>query len=121
VDNRLEPHVTADVKSLQGGAHRVRATTSPRQSWAPSTRWIAGIAGSALALAGLRGGLLGRLTVGALGGALLVRATTNQPTRQILGLAHDRMTPGTSGSPTITPAVKEGERSAPPADSLPPP
>jgi uncharacterized membrane protein len=92
VDNRLEPHAAAEnVASLQGGTpRRGRQPDLLQESWSPATRLVAGVAGTALALAGARQGLLGRLTLGTIGAALLLRAATNQPTKRIFGVGAGR-------------------------------
>jgi uncharacterized membrane protein len=92
IDNRLECHASAEnIPALQGGRpRRGRQPDVLQENWAPATRLIAGIAGSALALVGWRRGLLGRLTLGSLGTALLLRATTNQPAKRIFGVGAGR-------------------------------
>ncbi len=91
VDNQLKVHDSADnVPSLKGAGQSKSAVQDAAQSWAPSTRLVAGSGGGLMVLTGgLRRGLMGRLmTFG--GWALLLRSLTNLPLRQMLGLSPSR-------------------------------
>ena len=86
VRDELEHHEQAgDVPGLQGGRTRVRRPDIAQEHWAPATRLIAGTAGGAMALYGLRRHSPTALILLAAGGALLARATTNMETRRLLG------------------------------------
>jgi uncharacterized membrane protein len=88
VENRLEPHKQAsDIPSLQGGTGRRAASRLDifQENWAPSTRFLVGIAGGLMVL-----GAIGKRNVlsnatGIIGGALLVRSISNMRMRQLLG------------------------------------
>ncbi len=91
VDNQLKEHETADnIPGLQGIDQSKQAMQSAAESWAPSTRLVAGSGGGAMVMfGGLRGGLLGRLM--SFGGwALMLRSLTNLPIPQMLGMSGSR-------------------------------
>ena len=66
------------ISELQGGKRRRSERTALQGDWSPSTRLIAGAAGTVLTTNLLRGSLRGWLYA-AVGAALLVRAATNKP------------------------------------------
>lgn len=78
----------ANIPSLQGGASRRPPPTRLdvlQENWAPATRAIMGMSGSALAAAGVaRRGVSG-LVMAATGAALAARAFTNVPFRRLAG------------------------------------
>ncbi|HWO41351.1 MAG TPA: SRPBCC family protein [Candidatus Eisenbacteria bacterium] len=94
VENRLEVHEEpGNVPGLQGEAAVRKAGQLPdlmQANWSPATRFIAGTAGGALALYGLR-----RLTVfggalAAVGTALVARALTNIEFKRLTGVGAGR-------------------------------
>lgn len=87
VENRLEPHETADgVPGLQGPGRPPRRPPFLRENWPPSERLMASAAGVSLAVSGLRRrGFTGTL-LGLTGGALLLRSLTNLPFRRLVGI-----------------------------------
>jgi uncharacterized membrane protein len=77
------------VASLQGGATRTRGDAM-QQRWPPATRLLAGVAGTGLALRGVRGdGALDSLA-GLLGFGLLIRAVTDLDARRLTGMRAGR-------------------------------
>ncbi len=86
VDNRLEVHEQPDIPALQGGSARRGDRFELMQSnWTPAVRVFMGAAGIAVSLHGFRrGGLIGWAEALG-GGAMLLRATTNEELRQALG------------------------------------
>jgi uncharacterized membrane protein len=86
VEDHLEPHKTADIPSLQGGKHRSPQPELLQERWAPATRALVGLGGvGLLSLARSKRGL--SVPLGVTGGALLMRALTNKPLGEALGLA----------------------------------
>jgi hypothetical protein len=85
--SELEVHASADVSALQGGRRRPgNSIDIAQEHWAPATRFLAGAAGSLLAIVGARsGGILGAFCAIS-GGALLARGTTNVELRRMIGL-----------------------------------
>lgn len=82
IENRLEAHPSAErVPALQGIAREAGT------NWRPATRLLAGVAGGAALLGGLRGGMSRAGLVA--GPILLARAITNQPLGTLAG-AGDR-------------------------------
>ena len=69
VENELEVHPGPEYKP------------PPRENWPPATRFLAGSAGSALTLYGMRRNALGRLAFGTLGLGLLARALQSRSYR----------------------------------------
>jgi uncharacterized membrane protein len=90
VDDQLQRHASAEnVPALQG-AGRVPRAGLEREIWPPAWRLLTGGAGIALSGYGARRrGLVG-LGMTAAGGAMLMRAVTNRPLMDSLGLAGDR-------------------------------
>ncbi len=89
VEDKLERHATGEaIPGLQG-----RGVTVPRRRallftnhWMPAVRLVAGSAGIASALLGLKkGGLVGTAVAG-LGGALVARAVANMPLSSVVGI-----------------------------------
>ncbi len=87
IENRLEVHEQAEnVPALQGGMLRSGETSEFLQtSWSPTARLLAGVAGGALALYGLRRRGMTGAALGALGGSLVSRALTNLQLRDLAG------------------------------------
>lgn len=86
VMNNLEAHKEAgDVPGLQGGVRRPGERSEFMQSnWSPAARFLAGAAGGALTLFGLkRRGVLGA-TASTLGLGLLARGITNTEAKNLL-------------------------------------
>jgi len=78
VENQLEAHEQAgNIPSLQGGMLRTETSEFMQTSWSPAARLLAGIAGGALALYGLRRRGMTRAALEVLGGSLFTRAMTN--------------------------------------------
>ena len=103
LEDRLEVHETAEgVPALQGDV----ALREPRfelfqENWSPTARLLAGLAGAGLAGMGLRRrGVLGGGLV-ALGTAVAVRAATNRPFQQLVGLGAFRPAADTRTEETI--------------------
>jgi uncharacterized membrane protein len=92
VDNRLEAHEHAgDVPSLQGGTPRAGETSEFMQtSWAPAARLLAGVAGGAMALFGMRRRGVTGAALGLAGGVLAARALTNLEVRDLVGVRGGR-------------------------------
>lgn len=92
VENRLEPHETAeDVPGLQGySVPPGERFELLQENWAPTARLFVSLAGGMLALYGLRRrGLVG-LAAGTLGVGALARALTNIPLPRLLGFGAGR-------------------------------
>jgi uncharacterized membrane protein len=94
VENRLQVHESAGtVPGLQGDSPRPRpAATLPflRRVWSPTTRLVAGVGGTALALWGSRRGGAAGTAVGLGGLALLARGITNLEFKRLLGIGAGR-------------------------------
>jgi uncharacterized membrane protein len=91
VENRLEPHATAEgVPALQGGVPRERRFELAQENWAPATRLIATAAGTALAVWGAQRKGVPALAARFVGAALAVRGLTNLPARRLTGVAAGR-------------------------------
>lgn len=92
IEDLLDVQETAgSTPALQGqGRSRRKRFELTQENWAPSTRLLAGAGGAALAWYGLRhGDLIGALcAVG--GGALLLRATTNEKLGRVAGVRGGR-------------------------------
>jgi uncharacterized membrane protein len=88
VENQLQAHEDAgDVPSLQGGVPRSGETSEFMQiSWAPAARLLAGVAGGAMALYGLRRRGITGAALGLAGGTLAARAVTNLELRDLAGV-----------------------------------
>ena len=95
VDNQLSVYAEpGSIPALQGGVPREGAHSEWMQDhWSPSARTLAGGAGTTLALFGLLRGGLGGLVVGALGAALLARASANRDVRTLAGIGDDNHAP----------------------------
>lgn len=92
IENRLEAHEDAtDIPSLQGGTLRSGETSEFMQTtWSPTARLLAGVAGGALALYGMRRrGIIGA-SLGLLGGSLFTRGLTNLEMRELAGYGGGR-------------------------------
>lgn len=71
VDNRLTPYDhPGNISALQGGSARMNRYTRAQENWSPTTRLLAGMAGTLLCAAGA---------------GLLLRAGTNRPGDQLTG------------------------------------
>ena len=92
VINNLEAHKQAgDVPGLQGGTRRPGERFEFMQTnWSPAARLIAGTAGSAAALYGLRKGGLTGAALSAIGAGLLARGATNLELKRLTGLGGGR-------------------------------
>jgi uncharacterized membrane protein len=91
VENRLEPHATADgIPALQGGVFREPRPELARENWAPATRLIATAAGAALALWGAQRKGVPAAAARFAGTALALRGLTNLPARRLTGVAAGR-------------------------------
>lgn len=91
VDNRLEPHETADgVPALQGGVNREPRSELAQENWAPATRLLATAAGAALAVWGAQRKGLPAAAARFTGTALALRGLTNLPARRLTGIAAGR-------------------------------
>ena len=87
VENRLEPHdLDERVPGLQGEPQSESRSGRLSENWSPSLRLTAALASAATGIYGLgRRGLFGNLLAGA-SAAVLVRAITNLPARQLTGV-----------------------------------
>ena len=87
VENRLDAHEEAEnVPALQGGQRRSGERSEFMQtSWSPTARLLAGIAGSALALYGLRRRGVTGAALELLGCGLVTRGLTNLEVRDLAG------------------------------------
>lgn len=92
VEDQLETHATANgIPSLQGGVTPPEERFELMQeNWSPAARVLVGVAGTMLVLNALQKRQLNSLLTGALGGALLVRSSTNVPLRRLAGLTGHR-------------------------------
>lgn len=109
VEDRLERHKQAgDHPSLQGG----RAPVGDRldvlqENWAPATRLVVGIAGSALLATGARRRDAAGLAAVTAGSALLARALANVPIGRFVGLTGGRRAVDVQKTVTIDAPVSE--------------
>jgi len=101
VEDSLEVHERpGEMPALEGGRDRTGVRPELWQvNWSPTARLLVGSAGGALLLAGARRRSMARLTLGALGAGLLVRAVTNIPARCLLTRAHGRAMEPQKASP----------------------
>ncbi len=103
VEQRFEVHEAADgVPGLQGGAPLPRRWPGQRlrRRWPPTTRLVAGMAGSALVLyAARRKGMMGT-ALGLAGATLVARSSTNREVTRLIGLSRTRR--GVTLQKTIT-------------------
>ncbi len=92
IENRLDAHERpGDIPALQGGTPRTgEAWEFLQASWSPTARLLAGLAGVALALYGLRRRGMTGTALGALGGSLFARGLTNLELRDLAGLRGGR-------------------------------
>jgi uncharacterized membrane protein len=88
VENRLEPHQEpGNVSGLQGTAERLGERPELLQtSWSPTTRLLAGAAGSFLTVYGLKQSGSAGSAMSLLGAAILIRGITNLETKRLIGL-----------------------------------
>ncbi len=87
IDNRLERRAQADIPVLQGGnSRRGERWELMQSSWTPGVRMAAGIGGTALLIRGMRRGGFGGAATGAIGAAMLLRASTNKELKRALGI-----------------------------------
>lgn len=92
IEDQLQVHEQpGNVSALQGAlAHEGRHGAGMAEMWPPSLRLLAGVAGGALALAGLsRNRPLGMLQA-LLGGALVTRALANRKLGEVAGMSGPR-------------------------------
>lgn len=89
--DRLDQHERPeDISGLQGGVRRAGPRPALlRESWSPTARLVAGVAGGALTWLGARRGGLG-LAPAILGTGLLARAATNLELRRLIGVGAGR-------------------------------
>lgn len=87
VTHELDIHEQPDIPSLQGGRPRPGYPgVFEREHWKPATRLVVGAAGTVLGLYSLRHpGIAGTISRAA-GGALLLRAATNERIRRLVGM-----------------------------------
>jgi uncharacterized membrane protein len=92
VENRLDARDRSDdTPALQGGTPRTgEAWEFLQSSWSPSARLLAGLAGGALTLWGMRRRGMTGAAFGAVGGSLLARGLTNLELRDLAGLGGGR-------------------------------
>lgn len=92
VENRLEPHETADnVPGLQGGVKREGGRFELMQvNWSPSTRMLMGALGSGLTFYGVKRRGLWGTTLSTLGFGMLLRGLTNQELKRLVGVGAGR-------------------------------
>jgi uncharacterized membrane protein len=91
VQDELRVHRTAqDVPALQGGRHREPRFEFRQENWTPAARMGAGLAGGMTALFGARRGGIGGGVLSLAGLGLLARATTNMPTKRLIGTGGGR-------------------------------
>ena len=91
VEDQLEVHETRNgVPALQGGVRRTPRNEFAQENWAPATRLVASLAGTALlAWGGRQRGPAGA-ALRLAGTVLGVRALTNMPARRLTGIAAGR-------------------------------
>jgi uncharacterized membrane protein len=94
VENRLQVHQSAEsVPGLQGQPALRKAGQVPdiaQSNWSPTTRFMAGTAGGALALYGAKQLNLLGAAIGAVGTAILTRALTNIEFKRLTGIGAGR-------------------------------
>jgi uncharacterized membrane protein len=90
VDNQLEIHESPEgVPGLQGTPSRPR-TGFGRINWSPTTRLLAGTAGGALTVAGLKKRGPAGVVMSAVGAGILVRGLTNLEMKRLFGFGAGR-------------------------------
>jgi uncharacterized membrane protein len=90
IDNQLQIHESQEgIPGLQGTPSRPR-TGFQRVHWSPATRLLAGTAGGALAIAGLKKRGMAGAVMGALGAGILARGLTNLESRRLFGFGAGR-------------------------------
>jgi uncharacterized membrane protein len=77
---------SGDIPSLQGGRPREARPELLQTRWAPATRVLMGTLGGLLVYRARRGERLVDLVTAAAGAALVARATTNLPGKQLIGV-----------------------------------
>jgi uncharacterized membrane protein len=91
IDDNLERHDSGEgVPGLQGGVRREPRAEFAQENWAPATRFVATLGGTALALWGVRQRGLAGLALGLTGAAIATRGLTNLPTRRLTGMTAGR-------------------------------
>lgn len=92
IQNELEPHKrTENIPSLQGGSPKPGEKLDIFQSnWAPSTRFLVGLGGSALLFSGMRNRGISGTVLGVFGISLVSRAITNLEMRGLFGIGARR-------------------------------
>jgi len=86
VDNQLAVHAEADnIPSLQGGRLRAETSEFMQANWSPTARLLASVAGSALALYGMRRRGTTGVALGLTGSGLFARALANLELRDLAG------------------------------------
>lgn len=91
VESRLEVHDEPDgIAALQGGASRVPDSEFSQQNWTPGVRLLAGLAGGALTITGLRSRKPLGFAGSALGVGLLARGVTNYRMERMVGIGKDK-------------------------------
>jgi uncharacterized membrane protein len=88
IENDLEAHEQlGDISALQGGRQRGGQSFGPlKTNWSPTTRLVATLAGSALAIYGAKRRNVGGSIVSSVGLGILTRALTNFETSRLLGI-----------------------------------
>lgn len=103
IEDRLDVHESAaGVPGLQhtNNPRRLPRSELMQDNWTPALRLLGGLAGASALVAGRRRGGVSGAASTALGTALLTRAATNLPTRQLLGVKAGR------GAVTVQKSVK---------------
>ena len=88
IENNLELHEQpGDIPALQGGRKRLGQVFGPlKANWSPTTRFVATVAGSALAIYGAKRRNVGGSITTSVGLGILTRALTNFETSRLLGI-----------------------------------
>lgn len=87
IENNLELHEQAgDVPALQGGRQRLGVFGPLRANWSPTTRFVATLAGGALAIYGAKRRNVGGSITSSVGLGIVTRALTNFDAGRLLGI-----------------------------------